>query len=181
MDGDIENYSRLYVYYNLREEQGTLNEDSGGTLRGTVKVLNKLGACDEGLWGYDIQKYKIRPTDECYKDGEKRKITEYQRLEGLPDMLKCLADGYPFIFGFMVYPEFGGPEIAKTGVLHLPKAGESCQGGHAVCAVGYDMDTKTVLVRNSWGEAWGQGGYYTMPLDYISNPALAQDFWTIRK
>jgi C1A family cysteine protease len=177
----FENFSRLYVYYNMREDQGTLNEDSGGTLRGTIKVLNKFGTCDEKLWGYDINKFTERPAPECYEEAEQHKIAEYRRLTNLPDMLRCLADGYPFVFGFMVFPEFGGPEIAKTGILHLPNPNEECQGGHAVCAVGYDMDAKTVLVRNSWGEAWGQDGYFIMPFDYINNQHLAQDYWTIRK
>jgi C1A family cysteine protease len=177
----FENFSRLYVYYNMREIQGTLNEDSGGTMRDTMKALNKLGACDELLWGYDVEKFRTKPIDECYKDAENHKISEYSRLETFPDMVKCLADGFPFVFGFMVYTQFEGPQVAKTGVLQMPTPGEEFRGGHAVCAVGYNMDEKTILVRNSWGEGWGQDGYFTMPFSYISSPMLAQDFWTIRK
>jgi C1A family cysteine protease len=177
----FENFSRLFIYYNTREIQNTINVDSGGSLRDTMKAVSDCGACDELLWGYDVTKFAVKPPEECYTDAYNHRITEYSRLETLPDMLQCLADGFPFVFGFMVYPDFGGPEVAKTGILQLPKPDQPCQGGHAVCAVGYDMDAKTVLVRNSWGEGWGQGGYFTMPFDYISNPALAQDFWTIRR
>jgi len=49
-----------------------------------------------------------------------------------------------------------------------------------VCAVGYDDKAKRVLVRNSWGPAWGQKGYFTMPYDYVANRDLSDDFWTIR-
>jgi len=47
-------------------------------------------------------------------------------------------------------------------------------------AVG-DYETKQwLLVRNSWGAAWGIKGYFTMPYAYFIQPGLAQDFWTSR-
>jgi C1A family cysteine protease len=62
----------------------------------------------------------------------------------------------------------------------MPKSSESLVGGHAVCAVGYDDKAKRILVRNSWGPKWGQGGYFTMPYDYVADRNLSDDFWTIR-
>ena len=181
MDGDTENYSRLFVYYNMRVIQGTVGQDTGGTLRDTIKALADTGACDEVLWPYDIPRFTIKPGDSCYEDAKKHVISEYHRLDTFNDCLACLAEGYPFVFGFMVYDSLMGPEVAKTGTLNLPGPTEVCHGGHAVCAVGYDMESKTVLVRNSWGEHWGMGGYFTMPFAFISNPHMAQDFWTIRR
>lgn len=180
-DKNFDNFSRLFIYYNTRKLQHCISDDSGGTLRTTLKTLAEDGACDELLWPYSVEKFKELPTAECYADAARHKITEYSRLESLPDMLACLAAGFPFVFGFIVHASFLGQEVAKTGVLNLPAPGEASHGGHAVCAVGYDMDAKTVLVRNSWGEKWGQGGYFTMPFDYINNPSLAMDFWTIRR
>ncbi|CAK9030609.1 unnamed protein product [Durusdinium trenchii] len=52
-------------------------------------------------------------------------------------------------------------------------------GGHAVCAVGYDDFQQCFIVRNSWGEDWGDQGYFYMPYEYICHPQLAQDFWAI--
>jgi C1A family cysteine protease len=177
----FENFSRLFIYYNTRDIQGTVANDSGGTLRDTMKALAAFGACDELLWGYDVPKFTIKPGESCYTDAANHKITEYHRLETFPDCLACLAEGFPFVFGFMLYDSFMSEAVARTGIASLPGPNDICQGGHAVCAVGYDMENKTVLVRNSWGEHWGQGGYFTMPFEYISNPVLAQDFWTIRR
>lgn len=181
VSSSFENYSRLFVYYNTRERMGTVDSDSGGYLREAVKAVADFGACDELKWPYDIKTFTTRPSVECYTDGASHKISEYFRLNSMPDMLKCLADGYPFVFGFTVYSEFEGATVASTGVLNLPGPSEMALGGHAVCAVGYDMEAGTVLVRNSWGHTWGQDGYFTMPFSYISNPNLAQDFWTIRR
>jgi C1A family cysteine protease len=35
-------------------------------------------------------------------------------------------------------------------------------------------------VRNSWGADWGQNGYFSMPYEYLTDPHLASDLWTVR-
>jgi C1A family cysteine protease len=95
-------------------------------------------------------------------------------------MKGCLAEGYPFVFGFTVYESFEGVPIAKTGILNLPKKTEKVVGGHAVLAVGYDDTGARFIVRNSWGAHWGQKGYFTIPYSYLLNENLSDDFWTIR-
>lgn len=44
---------------------------------------------------------------------------------------------------------------------------------------GYDDSNDAFVVQNSWGKAWGDGGYFHMPYDYITHPALASDFWAL--
>ena len=61
----------------------------------------------------------------------------------------------------------------------MPQANDQQLGGHAVTAVGYDDFKECFIVRNSWGEGWGDKGYFYMPYQYISHPMLAQDFWAI--
>jgi C1A family cysteine protease len=95
-------------------------------------------------------------------------------------MKGCLADGYPFVFGFTVYESFESEAVAKSGKLNMPAKNEQVVGGHAVMAVGYDDKTKRFLIRNSWGAGWGISGYFTMPYDYLLNENLSDDFWTIR-
>ena len=95
-------------------------------------------------------------------------------------MKSCLAEGYPFVFGFTVYESFESQKVAQTGVLNMPAAKEKAVGGHAVLAVGYDDASKRFIIRNSWGDQWGQKGYFTIPYQYLTTPNLADDFWTIR-
>ena len=91
-----------------------------------------------------------------------------------------LLEGYPFVFGFSVYENFEGSKIATTGILDLPGKDESMLGRHAVLAVGYNDPSQRFIVRNSWGNTWGQKGHFTMPYDYLLNEKLADNFWTIR-
>jgi len=176
----VSNLSRLFIYYNEREMEGTINDDAGAMIRDGVKSLVNLGVCTERKWPYDITKFTQKPPDACYKQAADHQVTSYHRIISLQQMRECLAEGYPFVFGFSVYEAFESEEVANTGKLDLPKPGEKQLGGHAVMAVGYDDSAKRALIRNSWGRSWGTKGYFTMPYDYISDDNLADDFWTIR-
>lgn len=170
--------SRLFVYYNERVIEGSVNEDAGAQIRDGIKTLAKQGACVEDLWPYKIEDFAKKPKPECYKDAKLRKILKYHRLITLSDMVNCLADGYPFVYGFTVYESFDSPPVAKTGVVNMPAKKEGVLGGHAVMAVGYDKDIERFIVRNSWGKKWGRDGYFTMPFEYIET--LADDFWVVK-
>ena len=178
-DGVYTDVSRLFIYYNERLLEGTASSDSGAMLRDGIKTLAKAGACFEKTWPYDIAKFTRKPSASCYTEGKKHCITSYHRITTLNDMLVCLSEGFPFVFGFTVYESFEGAAVANTGVVKMPGKSEKTLGGHAVLAVGYDQKAKRFLVRNSWGAAWGQKGYFTMPFEYLTT--LADDFWTIRK
>lgn len=173
--------SRLFVYFNERNMEGTVNQDAGANIRDGVKTLAKFGVCAEALWPYDVAKFKQKPSDSCYVEAKTRTISQYSRITSLDGMKHCLAEGYPIVMGFTVFESFESEAVAKTGVVAMPLPGEKCLGGHCVVAVGYDEDAQTILCRNSWGESWGQKGYFTLPYGYITNPKLSSDFWTIRK
>lgn len=179
---DIFTPSRLFVYYNEREIEGTVDEDSGASLRDGIKTVAKIGVCPESEWEYDISKFTVKPDEKCYTDALHHVAIEYKRvLQTIHQLKQGLMEGYPIVFGFTVYESFEGDEIAKTGMMKMPKKDEKVLGGHAVMAVGYDDFKKAFIVRNSWGEEWGIDGYFYMPYEFIKNPDYASDFWTIRK
>ena len=173
--------SRLFIYYNERVIEHTVNSDSGAMLRDGIKTLAKQGVCSEIKWPYRIARFTARPTPSCYTDAANHQILTYHRLSTLNEMRACLADGFPFVFGFTVYESFESDPVAHSGAVPMPQPGEHVLGGHAVMAVGYDDAGQVFTVRNSWGAKWGQKGYFTMPYDYLANGSLASDFWTVRQ
>jgi C1A family cysteine protease len=173
--------SRLFIYYNERDIEGTVDSDSGAQIRDGVKSVNQQGAPPETDWPYDITKFAEKPPQAAYDDATQHEAILYQRLTPTLGQLKgCLADGFPFVFGFVVYDSFESQEVASSGEVQMPQADEQQIGGHAVLAVGYDESQQRFVIRNSWGPNWGMAGYFTMPYPYLVQGTLASDFWTIR-
>ena len=183
MKQEIENFmpSRLFIYYNTREIEGTIRSDAGATLRNTIKTMADKGVCPEKMWNYS-KCFKKKPTEDCYVEGAKHQVLEYLRVEhNLYYIRECLAQGHPISFGMMLYESFMSDLVTNTGVVPMPDLSrESAIGGHAVMLVGYDDIQRHFIVRNSWGKSWGVNGYFYLPYEYCNTPNLTADYWTIR-
>lgn len=180
--------SRLFIYYNERAIEGTIPHDAGAMIRDGIKSVANQGVCPEGDngdpppdWPYDISKFADTPPAACYEKAKAMKAISYHSVtQNLADMKGCLAEGYPFVFGITVYESFESQAVARTGDVPMPRSGEKVLGGHAVLAVGYDDDDRLFICRNSWGDSWGDAGYFFMPYAYLLDDNLSDDFWTIR-
>jgi len=173
--------SRLFIYYNERAIEHTVNSDAGAMIRDGIKSVAGIGVCSEALWAYDIEKFAQKPPDSCYQDGLKHLALKYKRItQHLSKMQACLAEGYPFVAGITVYQSFESPHVSQTGMVPMPAQDEQALGGHAVLAVGYDNGKQMFIFRNSWGTDWGDKGYGYLPYTYLLDSNLADDFWTIR-
>ena len=185
--------SRLFIYYNERMMEGTVGSDSGAFIRDGIKSVASMGDCPETEWTYDGTaagagnvfapgaKAATAPDPGCYTDAVRHKALTYLSIDqNLADMKGCLAAGYPFVFGFSAYESIESEAVALSGKIPTPSASEQMIGGHAVLAVGYDDLAQAFIIRNSWGGAWGQRGYGSIPYTYLLDDNLASDFWTIR-
>lgn len=172
--------SRLYLYYNTRILENTVDWDSGASIRNTIKSLNKWGVCLESAWPYKPTKFAKKPPASCYEYGASKILRSYARVSQTANDLKaCLAQNNPILFGFSVYQSFEEDEIARTGIMKLPSSSERVLGGHAVMMIGYDNKREAFLVRNSWGPDWGLNGNFWMPYSFALDPNMADDFWTV--
>ena len=177
--------SRLFIYWNERDMEGTVDADAGAQIRDGVKVLLKVGTPPETDWPYVVDEFTVKPPKKAFQDAERNQALTYQRImrpenDPMHDMLVCLSGGYPFVAGFNVYASFESEETTRTGVVTMPGSNEQLLGGHAIVVVGYDVDKQWFICRNSWGVSWGDKGYFYMPFAYLENPNLSSDMWLIR-
>jgi hypothetical protein len=89
-----------------------------------------------------------------------------------------IAARFPIAFGFPVPCSL----TRHPDVPYRPTF-DAIRGGQAVLAVGYDdrhgaSARGALLIRSSWGEGWGDGGYGWLPYRYVEQ-RLARDFWTL--
>jgi len=191
--------SRLFLY-KVTRRLSHLTGDSGAYLRKTMGGLVLFGVPPEEYWPYSDRTpdFDKEPDSFCYSFAENYKMIKYFRHDTpnvteevtLKRIKQALAASVPSMFGFTVYGSIN--QVSTTGKIPYPCRDESSVGGHAIVAVGYDdkmsiengdcgLKTKgALLIRNSWGKAWGDEGYGWLPYDYVLK-GLAIDFWSMLK
>lgn len=195
--------SRLFVYKITRKLMLSTG-DSGAWLRSAMGALVLFGVPDEKYFPYTLDGENVNPNWDSEPDAFLYSLaTHYSAInyfchdplgkktskkEVLRNVKTYLAAGVPSAFGFFGFPSFESSDT--PGSIPYPCKNEQAEWGHAVMAVGYDDDkvivnTKSnektkgaLMIRNSWGQGWGQDGYGWIPYDYVLN-GLAEDFWSI--
>lgn len=167
--------SPLFLYYNERKLEGDVKHDSGATLDDGMKVLNQTGVAPEEDWTYDISKFTIEPPEKAYIDAKSFIVKSEKQLNGLSAIKAELKNQNPVVFGIEVFQSF---EEAKDGNIPVPDVNhEKNLGGHAVSCFGYDDAKRVLIMKNSWGPAWGDKGYFYLPYDYFKL-GLVNDAWS---
>lgn len=174
--------SRLFIYYFARLTDGSpLNEDTGISIRGGLKAVQKYGACSENNWGYNIPKFKEKPSDVAIQAAQNH-MQGFKYIsvpQNLMNIKQALFGGFPILCGIQLYSSFESDRVKSTGIAPLPNPQkEALLGGHCVAIVGYDDTRRIFILANSWGN-WGNKGFFTLSYDYILDPKLASSFWIV--
>lgn len=174
--------SRLFVYYNQRLWDDCVRDDAGAAIAVGVRVLARLGVPTEKSWPYDRNLFAVQPPEDVYREASRLRATDWWSVGLDPRAVRgCLAAGFPIVFGTRCTESF--MHAPANGVVPMPGAGESANwrhGRHALLLVGYDDARQLFVVRNSWGEDWGDRGYGYMPYAWVLHPEWTHSCWAIR-
>jgi C1A family cysteine protease len=170
--------SRLMLYYNGRVLDGTVKQDAGTYIRNAMKALAARGVSEERFWPYVQRKWATKPTTLAYINALKHQALTYNRVDNTSGyaLKAALAQGLPVVFGAMLYESFYN---LVDDTARMPDLSERPIGGHCMLIVGYSEARSAFLVRNSWGDGWGNSGHHWMPYAYVTSRDLCDDFWVL--
>lgn len=192
IDPSVFTSSASFVYKNNLIGDGNLGQDDGSTIHRTMVTLNQKGSCLESVEPYSDHDFSVAPTDVQYANALLYKMGAYHSLPTLTSMKACIASGYSFGFGIVVYESFES-DWKEPGMMPMPNVNrEQMLGGHAQHGMDYDDEIKFpdgnvggFRVQNSWGSGWGisltgrsDGGTYWLPYAFV-NANLVNDAWMI--
>jgi hypothetical protein len=180
-DGRAEDLSRLFVYFNARRMKGRIAEDSGCQIREAMASILAFGVCRESTWPYNIEGFANEPWQQAYSEAQQYGAIQYALVSGSKGAISALSEGCPVVFGTTI-PSRCYEEAATTGIIPQPTEEErkaTPESAHAMLIVGFDQSEQRFIVRNSWGEEWGDRGYCTMPFNVIDGFSSYNELWIL--
>jgi hypothetical protein len=143
-------YMSPQFIYNLRPNK----PEEGMIPRDTMKILKNVGILPEKTYPYGSKKLI---NESLIKKASNFKIFGFSRIRSLYAAKTSLISDGPLYAGFPVYSE------TRAKFWKQKNRRDKFLGGHAVAIVGWTENS--FIVRNSWGENWGDNGYTYYPFD----------------
>lgn len=158
------------------------SKKEGYSDRELIAGIKKFGICREDLMPYS-ERFVGNPTKAAREDAETRRSISVTWFQDYGESIKkkgfteqtikaicgAIAEGDP-VTAALKWPSIVKLDSEATmGMGNNPSSGE----GHMVVLVGYDIDAAQpgggrCLIRNSWGEEWGENGYAWITFEYLA-------------
>lgn len=167
----------LYFYSNILNGRPA----GGSNFYEQFEVLGTHGVCHEDLYIYDPESPGTKPSDKADEDAKNHRVISAKQIPLIDDpdkshtlkrnhtlLTSALSEGYPVGISLKVYDNLG---TDGAFILHPDDATDAKEDGwHAMVIVGYSEENGFYIVRNSWGQEFGEDGYCYIPTAYIDDP-----------
>lgn len=154
-----------WAYYHALQRDGGVPH-AGATMAGMLDALRLDGQPEEAAWPYiakfftDIAAWVPPKANPIFRRDSTSQTATVEAI------LACVDAGNPVLFTMSISKSFRRP--GSGGVIDVTEPVEP-RRVHALVAVGHGhrLQEKFILVRNSWGEAWGAEGYAWIAEPYV--------------
>ncbi len=174
-------YSLILKYPDFSEQDLLSCSDAGtcvgGSSSGAVQYIKNYGVVSETCFLYTAQ------DDPCNRCPNWSKLLSTISGWGWvtqstvdEEAIKNALQDSPLSGWMQVYSDF---YHYKSGVYELTPAGEY-EGGHLVVLVGYDEKEDCWICKNSWGEAWGNKGYFKIKMGECGIGKWVLKLWGVK-
>lgn len=145
----------------------------GGWYGNGLKFIHDSGVPEENCYQYTVSDGTCE--NKCSQPGYLEYITDYDYYgrwgtptSGTINDLKSLLQTGPVIVSMLV-PADGTFEGYTGGIYDYD--GDTIPGdrGHAVLIVGYNDAEEYFKTKNSWGDTWGESGYFRISYDDVTD------------
>lgn len=169
------NFSPIYIYWQRQN-----SPDSGMEPREALDILKTQGIIYEELLPYENNNVREvgNISDDFKTLGLNFKIDSYLRVETIEEIEKTLAQFGPIVCTMAVYPYMfylGKNNCTLKPIRDVNRT--DFIGGHAIIMVGYNSEERMFKFKNSWGQSWGQDGYFYCSYDNWND--YVWDMWQI--
>ncbi|MGF6607856.1 C1A family cysteine protease [Paraburkholderia sp. WSM4175] len=145
----------------------TFIEEAGTSLKAAMDICRNYGVVPDGLLPFDINTLMYTGNEnQFYATAAQRRSSAYFNLgKDLNQWRTWLASHGPILVGVNVDATWDNA-TATNGKLDTFQP-STVRGGHAPCVVGYTQDQR-FIIRNSWGNGWGDKGFAYASEAYIN-------------
>lgn len=151
--------------FTAAKKRDGLTPAAGTTLSAALVAVEEDGQCDETAWPYG-EAAAVDATATYYRARAASRV----RDDLVNASHTALDDGEATLLVLRVTD--GWFSVGSDGLIPSPTSNDRLEGNHAVVAVGYDDSREHLVVRNSWGSEWGDGGHGWLPYDYVDRYGL---------
>lgn len=164
-DNPVGGLSPRFIYQMAKQFDGIPNL-AGTYPRVAFQVTKDYGDCAERDFPYSelkSDKNLPMPPQDVIEKAKPFKISAYARINTLDELKRAIVEQGPVMIGLYVTDSF------VYANKFIPKPEGFLRGGHAIVACGYDDNIRLgnyvggVLIMNSWGTSWADGGYCWIP------------------
>ncbi len=161
--------SAEFLFYHGAQQMPQKNSSNGLTFAAADLALRTNGQPDELDCPYQAtitNPWSPQPVTKLWFGGLSHVATA-------ASIFDAVNQGIPVVVSVRLVPGFARVQKAP----HIIDPSGSAFGGHAVLAVGIGRRPSAatddlLMIRNSWGEAWAEGGHAWLPVEYLKDKLI---------